>query len=86
MAKFCKQYCLKYNPQAAWDYNLDTEFDRLDPGEMAGVDCDGYGFVAIGKEVNGTNFCVFEDDKDKFVRVPFVAIDDRTSLRVKGKL
>lgn len=86
MAKYCKQYCLKYSPKDPWDYNLDTEFERLDPGEMAGVECSGYGFVAIGRDVDGTNFCIFEDANDKFVKVPFVAMDDNTYSRVKGRL
>jgi len=86
MAEFSKQYCMKYDPELPWHFNLDTEFDRLNNGEMAGIICEGYGFVAIGKESNGTKVCVFVDAQDKYVKVPFVAIDENTHLRVKGKI
>ena len=78
MADFSKQYCQKYDPEMPWDFNIDTEFDRLEPGELVPIICEGFGFWGLAKEFNGDLVCLYDNAKGETVKVPYDKITDRT--------
>lgn len=49
MAEFSKQWCEINDPQSPGDFNIDEIADKLEPGYALGIICEGFGFIAIGR-------------------------------------
>ena len=60
MAEFSKQYVQGYDPMmGGWDFDIDEEFEKVSPGEYLPLICEGFGFFAISKQLDGSKWCVF---------------------------
>ena len=71
MAEYSKQYVENYMPEWQWDFDLYEEFDKLEPGEFASLICEGYGFIGIQKQLDGSWFCLYKDEKGRVVEIPY---------------
>ena len=47
MAEYSKQYVENYMPEWTWDFDIEEEFDKLQPGEFVSVICEGFGFYGL---------------------------------------
>lgn len=52
MAEFSKQYCERNNMGFDGDFDIMEEFHRLKPDTYVPYICEGYGFIAIGRDDN----------------------------------
>ena len=53
MADFSKQWCEINDPQSPGDFDINEIADKLEPGYVLGAICEGFGFIAIGKDLDG---------------------------------
>lgn len=53
MADFSKQWTENNDPEMPWDFDIEEEFSKLNPGTYISMICEGYGFLAIGKSETG---------------------------------
>jgi hypothetical protein len=65
MAEFSKQWCDMHDPKWPWDFDLDEEFNNMQPGEWGPLICEGFGFVGILKQLDGSKYCLFVDYKSR---------------------
>ena len=49
MAEFSKQYCETHDMGFEGDFDIMEEFHKLTPENYVPYICEGYGFIAIGK-------------------------------------
>jgi hypothetical protein len=52
MAEFCKQWAEKYDPEFGWDFDIEEVSNQLDPNHYVPMICEGFGFIAIGRDEN----------------------------------
>ena len=52
MAEFSKQWAEKYDPEFGWDFDIEEVSNQLDPNHYVPMICEGFGFVAIGRDEN----------------------------------
>ena len=73
MAEFSKQYVESHRrmPDWGWDFDIDVEFDKLSPGEFKRLVCEGYGFRAIIKQLDGSRWLSIQNSQGKWVEVPY---------------
>ena len=76
MAEFSKQWCDINDPDMPWDFDLDEEFDRLQPGEFTSLICEGFGFIGIQKQLDGSKYCLYRSGKG-IKEAPFESINSR---------
>lgn len=50
MAEFSKQYCEKNDFDFPHDFDINEIAEGLDKGHYTSIICEGYGFIAIGKD------------------------------------
>jgi len=53
MAEFSKQWVELNDPEMGWDFDIDQITSELPKSTMIPYICEGFGFVAIGKDENG---------------------------------
>lgn len=53
MADFSKQWCEINDPQMPGDFDIYEVASDLDSGYATGIICEGFGFIAIGKDLDG---------------------------------
>lgn len=53
MADFSKQYCENVGMEFPGDFDILEVAERITPGYYLPLICEGYGFIAISKELNG---------------------------------
>ena len=61
MAEFSKQYVESYSQDMNWDFDLEKEFTNISGGEYLPMICEGFGFVAISKQLDGSKWCIFRN-------------------------
>lgn len=61
MSEFSKQWTEIYNPEMPWDFDIETETEKIPPGHYQPMICEGFGFTAISKEQDGTIMLYFPD-------------------------
>lgn len=64
MADFSKQWCVANDPDMPSDFDILEEANNLEPNHYVPVICEGYGFIAIGKDEHGRIMLAFRDDQD----------------------
>jgi hypothetical protein len=74
MAEFSKQYIEAYMPEWGWDFDIDEEFDKLQPGEFTNLICEGYGFRGILKQLDGSKWFLSRDAAGRWAEVPYNSI------------
>jgi hypothetical protein len=52
MAEFSKQWAEKYDPEFGWDFDIEEVSNQLDPNHYVPMICEGFGFIAIGRDEN----------------------------------
>jgi hypothetical protein len=80
MAEFSKQYVQNYMTEfEEWDFDIEEEFDKLQKGEFVSLICEGFGFVGIQKQLDGSKYFLYRDRKtDKIVEVAYNIADENT--------
>ena len=80
MAEFSKQYVENYMPEfGSWDFDLDAEFSKLSPGQYEPMICEGFGFIAIIKQLDGSRMCLYKNHETKeFREVTYESLTDTT--------
>lgn len=53
MAEFSKQYCEKHDFGFPYDFDINEIAEGLDNGHYTSIICEGFGFIAIGKDDDG---------------------------------
>lgn len=74
MAEFSKQWCETNDPELPWDFDIEEEFNKLQPGEFVSVICEGYGFLGLQKQLDGSKYCLYRFDKE-IREIPFQFIN-----------
>jgi hypothetical protein len=52
MAEFSKQWCDLKDPQMKSEFDINEIADGLEPNHYTPIICEGFGFIAIGKDPN----------------------------------
>ena len=52
MAEFSKQWVELNDPEMGWDFDIDQITSELPKSTMIPYICEGFGFIAIGKDPN----------------------------------
>ena len=52
MAEFCKQWAEINDPEYGWDFDIEEVSNQLEPNHYVPMICEGYGFIAIGRDEN----------------------------------
>lgn len=71
MAEFSKQFVKSHMGDWAWDFDIEEEFDKLVPGEITNLICEGYGFVGIVKQFDGSKWFLFRDKDNGVIEVRY---------------
>lgn len=76
MADYSKQYCDKYDPE----FPCDFDFEELvpEPDQVCSVICEGFGSVAVKRELDGTIYLAFWTD-DTMQDVAWVKLSEVTN-------
>ncbi|CAB4138486.1 hypothetical protein UFOVP331_66 [uncultured Caudovirales phage] len=64
MADFSKQWCEFNDPEMPSDFDILEEANKLEPNNYIPMICEGYGFIAIGKNEHDDIMLAFRDNKD----------------------
>lgn len=64
MAEFSKQWAEVNDPDFPWDFDIDQEFETIPHGYYKFMICEGFGFLAIERDVDGTEYLLFEGKGD----------------------
>jgi hypothetical protein len=78
MAEYSKQYVENYMPEWEWDFDIEEEFDKLQPGEFVSVICEGFGFCGLQKNLDRSKYFLYRDKKGHVVEIPYEIADDTT--------
>lgn len=62
MADFSKQWCENNDPEMPSDFDILEIHEQLDPNTYVSYICEGYGFLAIGKDANNECFLAMPVD------------------------
>lgn len=62
MAEFSKQWCEANDPQMPWDFDILEIASNLDKEYYSPQVCEGFGFIAIGKDNEGHIILAFENE------------------------
>jgi hypothetical protein len=52
MAEFSKQWAEINDPEFGWDFDIEEVSNQLDPNHYVPMICEGFGFIAIGRDEN----------------------------------
>lgn len=86
MAEFSKQYVEAYMPgELHWNFDIEEEFDKLQPGEFTSVICEGYGFCGLQRNLDSSRHFLYRDRESDIVEVPYEIADDTTYKRILGE-
>lgn len=50
MAEFSRQWCEINDPDMPYDFDILDVFEQLEPNSYVSYICEGYGFLAIGRD------------------------------------
>jgi hypothetical protein len=64
MAEFSKQWCEINDPQMPWDFDILEIASNLDKEYYSPQICEGFGFLAIGKNADGDIILAFENEDE----------------------
>jgi hypothetical protein len=72
MADFSKQYCELHLQEFTGDFDILAEAEKLPVDHYIPHICEGYGFIAIGKDLDGNiNLAFHVYEKDEIVWKPY---------------
>lgn len=64
MADFSKQYCDVWDPGFPCDFDIEEIATGIDNDHYCPMICEGFGFIAIGKDETGKIILAFRDNED----------------------
>jgi len=68
MAEFSKQWCDSHNPDGIHhDFDIDQIAEKLENNHYVSYICEGFGFIAIGKDIIGNTILAFRDYDDDHI-------------------
>ena len=53
MAEFSKQYCEIYEPELAWDFDIEEIAETIPKGYYKPMICEGFGILGIAVTIDG---------------------------------
>lgn len=62
MAEFSKQYCEFDGRDFSWDFDILEIAKTLEPDHYIPIICEGYGFIAIGKNTSDEIILAFREN------------------------
>jgi hypothetical protein len=65
MADFSKQYCEIHDPEMPYDFDIIQMGSQVQPDHYIPVICEGFGFVAIGKNEEDEIILAFRKSNDE---------------------
>jgi hypothetical protein len=65
MADFSKQYCELHDPEMTHDFDILQMANQVLPEHYIPIICEGFGFVAIGKNENGEIILAYRKPNDE---------------------
>jgi hypothetical protein len=65
MADFSKQYCELHDSEIPHDFDILEIADGLEPEHYTSIICEGFGFLAIGKDTEGKIILAFRDSSQE---------------------
>jgi hypothetical protein len=71
MAEFSKQYCECEDRDFSWDFDILEIAKDLHNEHFVSYICEGYGFIAIGKNEAGEIILAFREKEDKIEWKPY---------------
>ena len=71
MADFSKQWCELNDQEMSWDFDILEEADKLEHNQFIPMICEGFGFVAIGKDDSNEIFLAVPMDDDTVMYKPY---------------
>jgi hypothetical protein len=71
MAEFSKQYCEQHLPDLPGDFDILEVTKDLLCDHFIQYICEGYGFIAIGKDESGEILFAFRKNKDEIEWKPY---------------
>lgn len=71
MAEFSKQYCERHLPDLPGDFDISEVTNDLSLDHFVQYICEGYGFIAIGKDESGEILFAFRKDIDEIEWKPY---------------
>jgi hypothetical protein len=71
MAEFSKQYVDHNDRDFGWDFDILEVAKGIPEEHSLPYICEGYGFIAIGKDYNGEIFLAFRKEDDKIEWKPY---------------
>ena len=71
MAEFSKQYCEHHDHEFGWDFDILEVASKIENGFYLPHICEGYGFVAIGKDESGEIILAFRTQNDEVEWKPY---------------
>jgi hypothetical protein len=80
MADFSRQYCEQYDTSIPWDFDIEDIAQSLENCTYIPMICEGYGFIAIGKDSNGDTILCFDTDDPEIIE--WITIDELYEKRV----
>lgn len=64
MAEFSKQYVQNFESEiGGWDFDIEEIASNLEPEHYTPIICEGFGFIAIGKNEKSEIILGFRDEK-----------------------
>ena len=71
MAEFSKQYCECEDRDFSWDFDILEITKDLHNEHFVSYICEGYGFIAIGKDESGEIILAFRKEEDEIEWKPY---------------
>jgi hypothetical protein len=71
MAEFSKQYCEHDDRDFSWDFDILEVAEPIPNGHCLMYICEGYGFIAIGKDESGEITLAYRGQNDEITWKPY---------------
>jgi hypothetical protein len=76
MSEFSKQWCELNDPEMPSDFDIMDEFHKLKPDMYVPYICEGFGFIAIGRNENDECILAMPVDNAPFGTVVWKTYDE----------
>lgn len=94
MAEFSKEYCQIQDPEFPYNFSVEEIAKDLYKGNYYPIICEGFGFVAIAKDINEQILLAFKgeedilvwQDFDNFMSGQFKMLDQENKQNLEDKI
>jgi hypothetical protein len=74
MAEYSKQFCEMYAKDIPYTFDIMEEANKLDNDTAVNISCEGYGFIAIGKDAIGNILLAMKTDEEIAPWKPYLEV------------